>query len=67
VALLMVESNFPRQMKTSLKGNMYLNAFQRSVRPNQFTISEKMAEAIMGSDYASAKSGNIQPKGYTAM
>jgi len=66
VAVLTVGSGFPRQMKTGPKGNMYLNAFQRSVRPNQFTISEKMAEAIMGADYANAKSGNIQPKTYTA-
>ena len=66
VALLIVGSNFPRQIKTSPKGSMYLNAFQRTVLPNQFAISEKMAEAIMGSDYASAKSGNIQPKIYTA-
>jgi hypothetical protein len=66
VAVLIVGSSFPRQMKTGPKGNMYLNAFQRSVRPNQFTISEKMAEAIMGADYANAKSGNVQPKTYTA-
>ncbi|HKB45815.1 MAG TPA: PA domain-containing protein, partial [Chitinophagaceae bacterium] len=66
VAVLIVGSSFPRQMKTSPKGNMYLSAFQRSVRPNQFTISEKMAEAIMGTDYANAKSGNIKSKIYTA-
>jgi hypothetical protein len=66
VTVLTVGSNFPRQMKTSPKGNMYLNAFQRSIRPNQFTVSEKMAEAIMGADYADAKAGKIQPKVYTA-
>ena len=65
LALLIAGSNFPRQIKTGSKGNMYLNAFQRSARPNQFTISEKMAEAIMGADYANAKAGNIQPKIYT--
>lgn len=66
IALLVIGNNFPRQMKTNFKGNMYLNAFQRTIRPNQFTISEKMAEAIMGADYTNAKSGNIQPKVYTA-
>src|SRR5260221_5347538 len=66
VAVLIVGSIFPRQIKTSLNGNMYLNAFQDSVSLNQFTISEKMAEAIMGTDYANAKSGNIKSKIYTA-
>jgi len=45
---------------------MYLNAFQRAVQPAQYTISEKMAEAIMGSEFADAKAGKIQPKVYTA-
>jgi len=66
IAVLTIASNFPRQTKTSPKGNMYLTAFQKTVRPNQFTISEKMAAAIMGTDYANAKTGNIQPKVYTA-
>jgi Zn-dependent M28 family amino/carboxypeptidase len=65
VAVLVIGSNFPRQTKTNPKGNMYLNAFQRVVRPNQFQVSEKIAEAIMGDDYAKAKGGAIQPKTYT--
>ncbi len=64
IAVLTISNNFPRQTKTVLKGNMYVNAFQKSIRPNQFTISEKMAEAIMGEDFAKTKSGNIQPKIY---
>lgn len=64
LAILVVGANFPRQTKTNPKGNMYLNAFQSMIRPNQFTVSEKIAEAIMGADYATAKSGTIQPKTY---
>ena len=45
---------------------MYVNAFQKVVRPNQFQVSEKIAQAIMGEDYAKAKAGTIQPKTYTA-
>lgn len=66
VAVLVIGSNFPRQTKTNPKGNMYLNAFQRVVRPNQFQVSEKIAEAIMGDDYVKVKAGSIQPKTYTA-
>ena len=66
MAVLVIGSGFPRQTKTNPKGNMYLSAFQRMIRPNQFTVSEKIAEAIMGADYAVVKSGTIQPKTYKA-
>ena len=66
IAILYVGSNFPKTSKTNPKGDMYLNAFQRSIRPNQFIISEKMAEAIMGEDFAKTKNGIIQAKTYTA-
>jgi len=66
VAVLVVGGNFPRSIKTNPKGNMYVNAFQKVVRPNQFQVSEKVAEAIMGGDYANAKAGQIPPKTYAA-
>jgi hypothetical protein len=66
VAVLVIATNFPRTQKTNPKGNMYLTAFQRVVRPNQFQVSEEIARAIMGDDYATAKSGTIVPKTYTA-
>jgi hypothetical protein len=66
VAVLVIGANFPRSAKTNPRGNMYVNAFQRVVRPNQFQISEKIAQAIMGDDYAKAKTGEIPPKTYTA-
>jgi len=64
VAVLVVGTNFPRLVKTSAKGNMYLNAFQRVVRPNQFQVSENIAREIMGDDYAKAKMGEMQAKAY---
>jgi hypothetical protein len=66
VAVLVIGSNFPRSAKMNPKGNMYVNAFQRVVRPNQFQVSEKIAQAIMGDDYAKAKTGELPPKTYTA-
>lgn len=66
LAVLTIGQGFPRSQKTQVKGNMYVNAFSRSIRPNQFTISEKIAEAIMGADYAQAKSGTVAPKTYPA-
>jgi hypothetical protein len=66
VAVLIIGTNFPRSTRTNVKGNMYLNAFQRLVRPNQFTISEKIAREIMGSDYDLIKSGDLKPRSYKA-
>ena len=65
VAVLVIGTNFPRQIKTSAKGNMYLNAFQKVVRPSQFQVSENIAREIMGDDYAKAKAGALQPKSYS--
>lgn len=66
VAVLVIGGNFPRSVKTNPKGNMYVNAFQKVVRPNQYQISEKIAQAIMGDDYEKAKAGQIPPKSYSA-
>ncbi|HEY2722823.1 MAG TPA: M28 family peptidase [Chitinophagaceae bacterium] len=65
IAVLIIGGTFPRQLKTNAKGNMYLNAFQKTVRPNQFQVSENIAKEIMGDDFAKAKAGTMQPKIYT--
>jgi Zn-dependent M28 family amino/carboxypeptidase len=68
-AILMVQSGFPRSTGNS-RGNQYLNGFKKTIYPNTFTISEGIAEAIMGADYAAAKeamkNGNPQSKTYAA-
>jgi len=66
VAVLIISPGFPRQTKTNPKGTMFLNAFQKTIHPNLFTISEKMADAIMGGDYANAKAGKTTAKTYSA-
>jgi len=62
VALLLVQGNFPR--RTGGRNGMYLNAWRKTILPNLFLVSDKVATAIMGADYASAKA-NPQPKTYT--
>jgi len=63
-ALLVVQGNFPRRSLGG-KGTMYLNGYKKSILPNLFFVSDKVAEAIMGADYASAKTGSPAPKTYT--
>jgi hypothetical protein len=65
-AVLFVSTDFPRRNKTNPRGGMYVNAFRRSYPPFQFTISEKLAETIMGGEYAQAKAGTVSPKAYPA-
>ncbi len=64
VAVLVVGTGFPRATKTNPKGNMYTNGFAKNVRPNQYTVSDAVATAIMGDDYATAKAGTATPKVY---
>ena len=65
VALLIIQNGFPRKSFGD-KGGMYLNGYHKTILPNSYYVSDKIAEAIMGADYASVKAGNIQPKGYSA-
>jgi hypothetical protein len=64
VAVLIISNNFPRQQKTNPKGNMYVSAFQKSIRPNQFQVSENIAKEIMSDDYANIKAGTVAGKTY---
>lgn len=65
IAVLIIQENFPRKGNNT-RGNMYLTAYKKTNYPNTFLVSEKIAQAIMGNDYAMAKSPNAQPKTYTA-
>ena len=64
VGLLVIQTGFPRK-SMGAKGNMYLTGFKKVIYPNTFYVSDKVAEAIMGADYAATKSGTPQPKTYT--
>jgi hypothetical protein len=54
------------QNPTARKGNMYLQGFKRSILPQQFYISEKIAQAIMGQSYDSAHNNSIAAKTFSA-
>jgi len=67
--ILQVQTNFPRPAGAS-QGNLYTNPYRATNPPILFNISEEVAQAIMGADYAAAKEatqkGNAQPKSYQA-
>jgi hypothetical protein len=64
-ALLIIQGEFPRKA-TGDRGQMYLSPFKKNILPDLFIVSDKIAAAIMGADYAGAKTGNPQSKTYTA-
>jgi Zn-dependent M28 family amino/carboxypeptidase len=68
-AILLMQTNFPRPA-TAATGSQYVNGFKKTIYPNTYTISETIAEAIMGADYKivkeSIKSGNAPAKTYMA-
>lgn len=68
-AVFQVQPGFPRRSGAS-RGNMYVNGFRKTIYPNLYTISDAVAESIMGADYAPAKeamkAGNPVAKTYTA-
>ncbi|MBS1949043.1 MAG: M28 family peptidase [Bacteroidetes bacterium] len=63
VALLVVQPNFPRRNSYN-RGNMYLDGYKKTIRPNTFYVSEKIAKAIMGEDYKGKS--NLHAKTYPA-
>jgi hypothetical protein len=63
--LLIIQSGFPRK-PFSAKGNMYLSGYKKVILPNTFYVSEKVAQAIMGEDYAAGKAASLQPRTYAA-
>ncbi|MBX3254779.1 MAG: M28 family peptidase [Chitinophagaceae bacterium] len=42
------------------KGNMYVNMYRNSFRINTFSITEKVAQAILGDGYSTAKGAALQ-------
>jgi hypothetical protein len=54
--VLLVASNFPRTTPFNRKGNQTNNIFKRSIRPQEFTISETIARTILKDAYETSKS-----------
>ena len=65
VAVMIIQNDFPRKEESRI-GHMYRNPYKETIRPNTYFVSEKIAQIIMGEDYADAKKGIIRPKRYAA-
>jgi hypothetical protein len=63
VALLIIGGSFPRS-SYGAKGAMYLKGFKEVNKPNVFIVSDKIARAILGDDYAAATGDNPRSKEY---
>lgn len=64
--VLTVTNNYPRNVAAGRKGNQVLHQFRRNISPQQFTISENVARAILKTDYDLAKSNTAHIKIYPA-
>lgn len=53
-AILFIATDFPKSMPATRKGGQSVNAFRKTIAPQQFTVSENVARAIL-KDYDSLK------------
>ncbi|HEX6335195.1 MAG TPA: M28 family peptidase, partial [Flavisolibacter sp.] len=53
--ILVVQSNFPRMLPVSRRGNQTMSLFKRMIAPQQYMVSETIARAIVGSAFDSVK------------
>jgi Zn-dependent M28 family amino/carboxypeptidase len=60
-AIFIVQTNFPR--RPAPKGQQSMTQFKNNTA-NTFFISEKVAESILGADWAAAKAATAQPRLY---
>jgi Zn-dependent M28 family amino/carboxypeptidase len=65
-AIISVGNNYPRTTSTSRKGSQSTSIFRRNITPQQFTVSDAVAKAIVGDDYDNVKSNVSVVKTYTA-
>ena len=66
VAIISVGTGYPRTTPLSRKGNQTVTGFRRNITPQQFTVSENVAKAILGNDFDNAKTNASLIKTYTA-
>lgn len=65
-AIISVGNGFPRRVATVRKGNQTMSGFRKNITPQQFTVSENIARAILGSAYDSVRNHAAQLKIYPA-
>jgi Zn-dependent M28 family amino/carboxypeptidase len=64
--ILTVSAVYPRTSSSSRKGNATINLYKRNIAPQQYSISEKVARAIIGNDYDGVKKDSVIVKTYTS-
>ncbi|MER3465054.1 MAG: peptidase M28, partial [Chitinophagaceae bacterium] len=64
--VFMVSNLYPRSKPANRKGFQTINAYPRTIAPQQFTISEAVARAIVGKDYDNVKGNNNAFQAYPA-
>jgi hypothetical protein len=64
--ILSVSAVYPRTSSSNRKGNATINLYKRNIAPQQYSISEKVARAIVGSDYDNVKKDSSIVKTYNA-
>ncbi len=64
--LISLGNAYPRTVPAGRKGNQALSLFKRNITPQQFTVSEAVARAIIGNDYDNAKANTSAIKTYPA-
>ena len=64
--VLLVSSTFPRTTPFNRKGNQTNNIFRRAIRPQEFTVSESVARAILKDDFDRTKTDKGLVKSYNA-
>ena len=65
-AIITVGAGFPRRVPTVRKGNKTMSGFRRNIVPQQFTVSENLGRAILGSGYDSIRNSAAPLKTYSA-
>ena len=63
-AVLQVSTIYPRATASNRTGNQSIYSYRRTIDAQQYTISEGVARAIIGSDFDAAKAGTLALKTY---
>ncbi len=64
--ILSVSNVYPRTSTFSRRGVQTISGFRKTLSPQQYTVSENVARAIIGSDYDTVKNSLSIVKTYTA-
>src|SRR5215218_7533360 len=64
--ILSVSNVYPRTSTFSRRGVQTISGFRKTLSPQQYTVSENVARAIIGSDYDTVKNNLSIVKTYTA-